>query len=333
MTEYNVVSDRPNRAFLVEPSNHEYLSKRIDIWHNKTSQCSFDSLPEPIQLYIFSMLDSWNLLKVCEVCRTWERLGSDEVLWRKKLSRDVKKWNVLGNSFNPDTMLNMSYKEVYMSCCPSLKRQKLPLMHQITKALRSLAYMINKKVPKLAMFGPGLESKGTKLVRNLLQDRTNLFEFISLFPGRFEGVGGGIRLNLNPYSLEFDLITLYTTNQNERETRSATERALQNRLFANQEQTKLQKAIKDLCKTLDGLIYVVDAHCTDEDLLCGLPELLALSNEILIPSQMPLLVLLCSKAGNIQHRSSIDVIRLLQLSKLTRPWQKYKKSLTLGHQC
>lgn len=173
-----------------------------------------------------------------------------------------------------------------MACSPLMRKNKITLLGKITKAFQ---YVVNRKVPKLAMFGPGLESGGTRLVINLLQDYTNTFKFISLFPGRFEGmalafpwkitlikkkhfnsgIGSGITLNLSSHSLEFNLITLYTATQNEREHRSAEKRALQNRLFvqenSGQNQSKLQRAIKDLCRTLDGLIYVVHASCSQDE--------------------------------------------------------------------
>lgn len=64
-----------------------------------------------------------------------------------------------------------------------------------------------------------------------------------------------------------NLVMLYTTSQSQREQQTAAERAQRNRLMTASQQAvdELQPAIKELCRTLDGLVYVVDATVPAED--------------------------------------------------------------------
>ena len=71
-------------------------------------------------------------------------------------------------------------------------------------------------------------------------------------------------------SINFNLITLYTATKMERENRSQEERLRGNRLLAQaqnddgdaeqEEKYEVRQVIKDLCRTLDGFIFVVDAE-------------------------------------------------------------------------
>jgi len=86
----------------------------------------------------------------------------------------------------------------------------------------------------------------------------------------FTGIGSGFTLKTVDEAF-FDLITLYTATQSEREGRSAEQRASQNRLMAASNSTaenlavsELQPAVKELCRTLDGFVYVVDVTATTD---------------------------------------------------------------------
>jgi hypothetical protein len=65
---------------------------------------------------------------------------------------------------------------------------------------------------------------------------------------------------------------LYTTSQCQRERQTAAERAQCNRLMmlAQKAADELQPTIKELCRTLDGLVYVIDATVPVEDSEHGL---------------------------------------------------------------
>jgi len=88
------------------------------------------------------------------------------------------------------------------------------------------------------------------------------------------GIGSGFTLKtVDDASL--DLITLYTASRSERESRSVAQRASQSRLMAAASATEgeltsreLQPAVKELCRTLDGFVYVVDATVPADHSLC-----------------------------------------------------------------
>lgn len=76
------------------------------------------------------------------------------------------------------------------------------------------------------------------------------------------GVGSGFTLRTTDEA-SLDLITLYTATRSERQRRSAEERASQSRLMVatpgQPAVSELHPAVKELCKTLDGFVYVVDS--------------------------------------------------------------------------
>lgn len=79
-------------------------------------------------------------------------------------------------------------------------------------------------------------------------------------------MGGGFTLKTGDEAT-LDLIMLYTATQSQRENQTAAERAEHNRMITSSQktETELQPAIQDLCRTLDGLVYVVDATQSVED--------------------------------------------------------------------
>jgi len=95
------------------------------------------------------------------------------------------------------------------------------------------------------------------------------------------GIGGGFTLRtVDEASL--DLITLYTATRSERESRrSAEDRASHSQLIVQASSatgptaasgqpdvSELQPAIRQLCRTLDGFVYVVDATAPPDHRTC-----------------------------------------------------------------
>lgn len=56
--------------------------------------------------------------------------------------------------------------------------------HSISNVIK---YFLPKKTPKLAMFGPGLETSTSKIVRKMLYDPCDVFQKLGMFPGQFNG--------------------------------------------------------------------------------------------------------------------------------------------------
>lgn len=68
-----------------------------------------------MQLCIFKLLDCITLLKAAQVCQAWNRLCTDNLLWKHKLENDMMKWNVIGHTFNPNSLRLISepdYKQM-----------------------------------------------------------------------------------------------------------------------------------------------------------------------------------------------------------------------------
>ena len=74
----------------------------------------------------------------------------------------------------------------YLRCSPEVNQ----LMHRQNAIFNSISSMIRyflpKKVPKFAMFGPGLETNTSKIVLKIMH-RNPVFQTVGLFPGQFDG--------------------------------------------------------------------------------------------------------------------------------------------------
>ncbi len=56
---------------------------------------------DDLYLQIFSYLSAKDLCRVSTVCKRWERLSADNVLWQKKLDVDMNTWHVISHVTNP----------------------------------------------------------------------------------------------------------------------------------------------------------------------------------------------------------------------------------------
>jgi len=65
-------------------------------------------LQEDVLLEIFSFLDAISLCKVRRVCHLWNRLSTDDILWKHKLLADVHNWKQVSNSSLPESYIDDS---------------------------------------------------------------------------------------------------------------------------------------------------------------------------------------------------------------------------------
>jgi len=75
----------------------------------------------------------------------------------------------------------------YLRCSPEVlahQREENSAFHQVSTVLK---YLIPKKAPKVAMFGPGLESSTSGIVRKMLYEDQSHFTRVAMFPGQFDG--------------------------------------------------------------------------------------------------------------------------------------------------
>ena len=85
-----------------------------------------------------------------------------------------------------DCVLNFCYLR-YLICSPVVKHSsKLSnrSFHQLSQIFRSI---LPQKTPRLVMFGPGLETNTSGIVRKIIEDATGMFTPIGMFPGLFGG--------------------------------------------------------------------------------------------------------------------------------------------------
>ncbi|KAK3735432.1 hypothetical protein RRG08_015625 [Elysia crispata] len=296
----------------------------------------FQCLPVNVKLQIFSYLDARSLCLACCVCQDWSVLTSDPGLWRRLLARDVRWWPQMSHLSNPQVYLEVdsdwSQKEIYLKCSPTFQSQlkaATSTFQQVSSMLRSF---IPRKVPRVAMFGPGLETATSGLVRRMLYGDSRTFRRVAMFPGQFEGVGGGITLRL-PAGHSLHLSVLYSASKQEREARAGVDRLEGNKLLQKLEgdqpvaegaasaesQYELKPQLRHLCQTLDAFIFVVDATQTPESVSTSRAELEAMVRERK-STPAPVLVLSCAPQSHDVRLPACDVVRCLDMANLTQPW-------------
>lgn len=295
------------------------------------NETGFQHIPVCIQLYVFSLLSSHDLARLSSVCKYWNVLSNDELLWKSFLERDMVTWTNIGHRSNPHTYLevnsDLSYKQIYIRCNPEINME--PPNFQLSSLFRSL---LPKKPPKLVMFGPGLETNVRGITRKMIYNRNSpVFQVTGMFPGEFPGVGAGFNVTIKESLKEMKLITLYSATKSERENQNMENRAQRSRLLvASRKQNEsndgepeyeLQDALKELCRSVDGFIFIVESTADSNFIEVGKPELFAIMKEAGITHGAPLLVASCVLEDSTPRIPCIDVVKKLQLQKLKGPWK------------
>jgi F-box protein 4 len=296
----------------------------------------FLDLPVGVHLHIFSFLDAGSLCRLAQTCDYMYNLSSDPLLWTRLLERDIHGWRVIGHSSHPqvykDAASDLSPKQIYCQC--RCHRDTLPhqsFAHPITGRLRSLVRRIQGHIPRLLMFGSGLES--VPLVRSMLWEGDSPYRPIGLYPGK-DGVGSGVCIQHKDTPV--NLITLYTATRAERLAAQSGQQARVNKLVSvdvtqsREEEggdAELTPAVQQLCRQADAFVLVVDAcHMTEEALRLDLSMLQAMLHSN-VSLTTPLLVLSCQP--NVTEDSSppqcvpppCEVANRLRLCELHQPWQ------------
>lgn len=302
-------------------STNNSEEQKVSTDTNSTDLSILD-LPDEVYLHLFSFLRPIDLCQISNVCKKWYRLATDDNVWRQRLLHDMKYWPSISSRSNPLSYIlvqsDRSQKEIYLTCSPTICR----LPNQIDDSLKYLSYVptyfrrffFNSK--DLIMFGPGLDSYTSPLVRNLLWDESKRFETIGMIPGH-AGFGSGIKFKLANH--QFNLITLYTNCMKERENRTSSDRlAVNNRLVRSDDvdHFEISPQVRDVCREASGLVYVIDVD-RDNTLKDFCTELQVMTREF---SNIPLLILSCVRNPETKRWSAIDVVRDLQLSSLGNQW-------------
>ncbi|KAL9951009.1 hypothetical protein ACROYT_G043595 [Oculina patagonica] len=338
------IMEREMQEITVQPSKARAdVGKRVIVREPSTSELGFQELPVNLQLKIFSYLDARSVCTAALTCHYWSMLSEDKVLWMNLMQRNMHKWRTMGYQSCPSTYMearsDLTLKQIYLRCCPecrSLRRTRDSFKSIVFYNLQNLSSFFKRKSPRLVMFGPGLESDTKGLVHQLLWDSTSPFEVTGMFPGQFDGIGSGVCLKFD--NMELNLITLYASNKKEREANAQLGKQRFSKLLAptegahndddneddnksQQSDTDLSHPVKELCKTIDAFIYVVDSSADSKRVNVGDTELAAMMNENWTQAKAPLLVLSCVSTATTTSLSCATVVELLQLRRLNRPWQ------------
>ncbi|XP_074641857.1 F-box only protein 4-like [Tubulanus polymorphus] len=299
------------------------------------------SLPREVMLHVLRYLNGRDLCVASAVCKQWFDCSNDEWLWQMKLKNDMYHWKIINHRTNPnmywECASDWTSKEIYLRCCPDTNQQRGH--HQEVVGFMNLTSFIRsflpKTPPRIAMFGPGLESKTSVIAAKIMRDQGEHFLTTGLVPG-IAGVGSGVSFKLRN-KLDFQLSLLYSMTKKQRENLTIYgDRIKHNHMLKRNEasgddyksQLELNTSIQDLCRLVAGFIFVINVETQSaDDLSVAHHELFAMVNERWSLQKKPLLILACVREADDKAIPVIDVVKHLKLGKLRRPWQIMNCSL------
>ncbi|XP_044302747.1 F-box only protein 4 isoform X2 [Varanus komodoensis] len=233
---------------------------------------ALEALPIDVKLYIMSFLTPKDLSYLGSTNRYWRLAVQDPLLWRYFLFRDLSSWHSVDWKSLPDPdIFNRSFAElhdsslcdymaVYKKCCSSRKRSPTSTYEALTSFLQSL---ISQAEPRFAMFGPGLENLDESLVHKMMTN-PEILPSAAISSRQIHGIGSGVTFNLN--SQKFNILTLYSQTSKERRRAKEDNSNPINKMFHEENsldgttQCTLIEHIKNMCRLIDGFIYVADAE-------------------------------------------------------------------------
>ncbi|XP_067936964.1 F-box only protein 4-like [Watersipora subatra] len=285
---------------------------------------SVSDLPDDILLHVFSFLDALSLCKVRRVCKRWNHLSTDEILWKHKLLTDVKSWKHVSNAFTEETgNADESTCDMYLKNSPEIQTWKREFyqrttLHQLTNLLRN--FLPTKKFA----FGVGASAmdsfgKGRSFFSKLLSfDSANVFQHCGEFPGRFRGAGGGFQFKYKRHMLELCLMYLAP-------------KLLREAMTVEQKIEQLKKMMEstgysELLTSLKGYIHTIDSRILEGVTEKNTIEVIQQQSEevLLIDAKLkpdiPMLILSVRKVEADPHISPYEISKSLRLNTLSRPW-------------
>ncbi|XP_011404472.1 PREDICTED: F-box only protein 4-like isoform X1 [Amphimedon queenslandica] len=292
----------------------------------------FSDLPVGVVIHIAAYLDVRSLCHLQQTCQRMYTLTSDELLWRRKLWEDSRQWEVVSHLSHPkvyqEVSSDRSAQAIYESCFTN--RDSVPYQ-PFTQRLQSFVRRLQGHIPRLLMFGSGLET--VPLVKRMILDSNSPYKPIGLVPGK-DGAGSGISIKHNNATV--NLITLYTATKAERLAASAGTGQRINKLISGSASKDrggagdegvaepiLTLAVQEQCQMADGFILAVDATNLNEEILESDIETLTAMLLASHNQRIPLLVLSCLFQTDDQQPSlpSLDVADKLKLIDISNPWQ------------
>ncbi|XP_061473193.1 F-box only protein 4 isoform X2 [Rhineura floridana] len=269
--------------------------------------------------------------------RYWRLTIQDPLLWRYFLIRDLPSWHSVDWKSLPDAdLFNRPFAELhnsapcdymatYKKCCSWRKRclkPSRPAYGTVTSFLQSL---IVQAEPRFAMFGPGLEDLDESLVHRMMTS-PEILPLAGIPSRQMHGVGSGVTFHLN--GQKFNIITLYSKTSKERRRAKEEDTLSVNKMFYAESSVdgkthySLIEHIKNMCRLIDGFIYVADAEVHKRhNRQIEFDRLLAMLDPVLGPPDRPLLILSCVSCAGIKRIPCVYMAHQLQLNLLGhRPW-------------
>ncbi|MEE6458119.1 hypothetical protein FKM82_000184 [Ascaphus truei] len=292
-----------------------------------------------MKLYILSFLSPQDVCVLGMTNLCWHELVQDPLLWRYFLLRDLPSWSSIECHNLPDLdILNSylsespegtphDYRSIYLKSCPKTRRSlksKRPIYGAVTSFLQSL---VTPAEPRFAMFGPGLEQLDDSLFRRMMTS-PHLLPVLSILQRQIEGIGSGVTFQFDNQH-KFNILTLYSTTSKERDRARVEQSATVNKMFLPESPGETQQAIpyslipavQEVCKVVDGFIYVANAeahkrHNREDEIAL----ILAMTDPIWGLPMRPLLVLSCVTQPGERRIPCVYVAHELSLNALNRPW-------------
>lgn len=290
-------------------------------------------MPVYVLLKILSYLDAKALCSLSQTCTQLRSLCADRLLWDQLLSNDKLKWTEVGHATDPSSLqalhADLTLKSIYLRCSPDVrkKEEKFNFM-QIPRLIKSY---FPHQPPKVVLFGPGLDSDTSRIVRKMLNTEQNeVFRnkgpFAAMFPG---SVGTGFTISVANEATVYHMrmITLYSGTKKSREVSPLENRSSRSRLLQRvngsngEEEYEPTNSIKQLCQNVNAFICVVESSQQLESVSGCMEELHCLLDLKWTPHTSPLLVLSCIPDDDTARIPCVTVAEQLKLSQLVRQWK------------
>eukprot|EP00117_Sycon_ciliatum_P014611 scpid77198/ scgid1078/ F-box only protein 4 len=295
-----------------------------------------------VQLHLFSYLDAHSLCQAAMVSWEWNALASDHLLWKRLLCRDSAKWQEVGHGTHPaifsEAASDLPSKEIYLRCHPQASKvfgtcTPANITSPWNLPLRMSRWF--KRTFNVAVFGPGLDS--LPIAQRLVFGTDAIFKPTGMTPGH-HGVGSGVSIRHGDNT--FNLMILYKATKAERTRASDVDEinrllhqapngsvgenaagAAANENVRAQPVAELTTRVKDMCKTVDAFLCVVDnrkpTKTSTAPLIHGMMAAAPSGQH-----RTPLLVMSTTGSRTEECRSCVvDEASTLRLTLLNHPWK------------
>ncbi|XP_028605039.2 F-box only protein 4-like [Podarcis muralis] len=297
---------------------------------------ALEALPIDVKLYIMSFLTPKDLSNLGSTNRYWSITVQDPLLWRYFLIRDLPSchsidWesvpdaNIFNKSFfEHHNSASSDYMAAYRKCCSWRKRCPKPSQPTSGSVTSMLQSVITQTEPRFAMFGPVLEVLDDSLLYRMAVC-PEIWPLAGFPSGQLHGIELGVTYHLNGQKFN---ITLCTETIEESLTEKEENTSPVNKVISAESGVdgkmhySLNKHLKNVCRLMDGFIYLAyaDTHERHNRQL-EFDWLAAMLDPVLGPTDRPLLVLSCVSCAEIERIPCVYMAHQLQLNLLgPRPW-------------